>query len=263
MVIVTILAWATQTLFHQWGYGAVIVPAATTPTIEIRERALISSPVVHLKDIARWSSADAAVLAPYAETVIGDLQSPQLIRQISVRQIAGALHDAGISLATVRLAGSSDCEVTRSATASWTPVAVARPVQAAALSRIPATLAPVKLANEPAATTRPVVAIAEPVKAAPATGPTIAKASVAATQPAVAAAGMPATQPSFTVRPGDPITATFDIYGTQLQTVLSAIDPAKGPETIRAKNDATGEEYFVKLTSATEGKVLPYVASTE
>ena len=29
MVILTILAWATQTLFHQWGYGAVISLSAT------------------------------------------------------------------------------------------------------------------------------------------------------------------------------------------------------------------------------------------
>jgi len=28
MVILTILAWATQTLFHQWGYGGVVFPNA-------------------------------------------------------------------------------------------------------------------------------------------------------------------------------------------------------------------------------------------
>ena len=35
MVILTILAWATQTLFHQWGYGATIhLPAAVQLTSE-------------------------------------------------------------------------------------------------------------------------------------------------------------------------------------------------------------------------------------
>src|SRR3954463_7469004 len=33
MVILTILAWATQTLFHQWGYGGLILPTAGTPVI--------------------------------------------------------------------------------------------------------------------------------------------------------------------------------------------------------------------------------------
>src|SRR3954466_15644541 len=28
MVVLTILAWATQTLFRQWGYGGVVFPAA-------------------------------------------------------------------------------------------------------------------------------------------------------------------------------------------------------------------------------------------
>ena len=28
MVILTILAWATQTLFHQWGFGGIIFPSA-------------------------------------------------------------------------------------------------------------------------------------------------------------------------------------------------------------------------------------------
>jgi flagella basal body P-ring formation protein FlgA len=32
MVILTLLAWATQTLFAQWGYSGLILPAPTTPT---------------------------------------------------------------------------------------------------------------------------------------------------------------------------------------------------------------------------------------
>ena len=29
LVILTLLAWATQTLFHQWGYGAIIGTTST------------------------------------------------------------------------------------------------------------------------------------------------------------------------------------------------------------------------------------------
>lgn len=263
VVILTILAWATQTLFHQWGYSAVITPTAGNriATIEIRQQGTIFTSLVHLRDIARWSSADAATLAPYAETVIGDLQVPELVRRISATQIAAALHDAGISLATVRLTGFSDCEVTRSATASWTPQAMPHPVQPAIATRIPVTLAPAALANDPAATTRPVQAVAPDVAAAPTTQPARVEVSVPATQPVIAA--VPATQASFAVRPGDFITVTFDLHGGQFQTVLRAIDGANGPTVIRAKNEATGETYFVQLWSATAGKYLPYVVSSD
>jgi hypothetical protein len=33
MVILTLLAWATQTLFHQWGYGSTISIPADSQTI--------------------------------------------------------------------------------------------------------------------------------------------------------------------------------------------------------------------------------------
>src|SRR3954447_20393516 len=89
MIALTILAWATQTLMHQWGFGAEIraseqqsdqrdarqarekfVPAdaaARGATLELRPEATISTPEVRLRQICRWSDADNAAVAPLAE----------------------------------------------------------------------------------------------------------------------------------------------------------------------------------------------------
>src|SRR5215211_7712851 len=78
MVALTILAWATQTLMHQWGFGAEIsavalpesseekfVPAYATSfgaTLEIRNEATIVGGEVKLKQVCRWCDADNATL---------------------------------------------------------------------------------------------------------------------------------------------------------------------------------------------------------
>src|SRR3712207_1133954 len=84
MVALTILAWATQTLFHQWGFGADVaarpasagapsekfVPGtarfAAGATLEMRTEATVLGTDVKLKQVCRWSSADEAVFAPLA-----------------------------------------------------------------------------------------------------------------------------------------------------------------------------------------------------
>src|SRR5690349_8867044 len=81
MVILTILAWATQTLLSQWGYGATpapttqaleapaesFVPAAGTTaarggtaTLEMRGEATVIGGDVKLKQVCRWDARDNA-----------------------------------------------------------------------------------------------------------------------------------------------------------------------------------------------------------
>src|SRR5256885_7236820 len=83
MVILTILAWATQTLFHQWGFGAEIggadsaadvaatggaekfvpgEPRYAGAVLEVRAEATVVGTEVTLKQVCRWSNADAGVL---------------------------------------------------------------------------------------------------------------------------------------------------------------------------------------------------------
>src|SRR5215208_2390164 len=80
MVILTILAWATQTLLHQWGFGAEVSgvePAAQEKflygggaTLEVRGEATVVGTEVKLKQVCRWSNADAAVFDPIGDLVL-------------------------------------------------------------------------------------------------------------------------------------------------------------------------------------------------
>src|SRR5438552_10253883 len=91
LVALTLLAWATQTLFHQWGYGqempaadtATAEPAAYTAafvprtlsagagTVELRGDATVYGVDIKLKQICRWSDANAAAFMPVADLTIG------------------------------------------------------------------------------------------------------------------------------------------------------------------------------------------------
>jgi hypothetical protein len=203
MVILTILAWATQTLFHQWGYGALTEQdAAGPPTmVEIKEEAVVSSGVVKLKDVARWSARDAGA-AGFSEITVATLQTPELAKDINVNRIRQALRLAGVKLTDVKLAGASACRVMRDANN-----------------------------GSDAPLTHP---------------PALAEAT-----PAIASA----SQPAITATAGDFVTVDFNVNAVKVQTVLKVVHAGTG--TVRAKNEATGVEYSVKLTSATEGICLP------
>jgi len=138
MVILTILAWATQTLFHQWGFGGLILPgrlsdnpAALAPvptpapaetrarapvepfgiTLELRPQLDARGTKLTLRDICRWSDRDAAALEPVADMVIAHVGETPGVSTVNVDQIKSALHDAGVNLSTVRFSGAATCAV--------------------------------------------------------------------------------------------------------------------------------------------------------
>jgi len=143
LVILTILAWATQTLMHQWGFSQVIspdtspeiatsndlsdLPAAaeekfvpnaedSTPagTLEVRQDATVSGPEVKLKQVCRWSDADAAVFTPIADTTLLQLSANDSFRAITVDEISQTLHEAGVNVAMINFAGAASCTIKRS-----------------------------------------------------------------------------------------------------------------------------------------------------
>jgi flagella basal body P-ring formation protein FlgA len=135
LVILTILAWATQTLMHQWGFSQVVssaidlsdMPAATdekfvpnaadsTPsgTLELRQEATVSGPDVKLKQICRWSDADAAVFTPIADTTLLQFSANEPNRTISMEEINQTLHEAGVNIALINFTGATSCTITRS-----------------------------------------------------------------------------------------------------------------------------------------------------
>src|SRR5687767_1805535 len=114
MVALTILAWATQTLFHQWGFGNDLsaqerrgqsaprsapqpaseekfVPGtarfAAGATLEMRTEATVLGSEVKLKQVCRWSGADDAVFAPLADLVLARFEENQPFRPVTLDQI--------------------------------------------------------------------------------------------------------------------------------------------------------------------------------
>jgi hypothetical protein len=98
LLALTILAWATQTLFAQWGRGAEVARRAMArltgarragregrayvardalagATLELRGEAKVYGGEVKLKQVCRWSAADAATFAPVADLVIARLDA--------------------------------------------------------------------------------------------------------------------------------------------------------------------------------------------
>lgn len=126
---VILLAWATQTLLHQWGYGAEVplpseqatekfVPGgprfAEGATLELRSDATIYGAEVRLKQVCRWADSDAQVFLPVADLVIARIDRGAPFRGVTVDQIRSTLHDAGMNLGVIRFAGPLSCTITRS-----------------------------------------------------------------------------------------------------------------------------------------------------
>jgi flagella basal body P-ring formation protein FlgA len=127
VIAVVLLAWATQTLLRQWGFGAEVpnrdssekfVPGTDRfvagATLEMRGDATILGAEVKLKQICRWSGADAAFFAPVADLVIARINPRSPFRSVSVEQVRNTLRDAGVNLGVVKFAGPMSCTITRS-----------------------------------------------------------------------------------------------------------------------------------------------------
>ena len=134
MVILTILAWATQTLLSQWGYGATpaeaketkeakesFVPPADngggsksgTATLEMRGEATVIGGDVKLKQICRWNAKDNAQFAPIADLVLVRLGADAPYRTLTVQELKQVLHDAGVSVSGINFSGAVSCTVDR------------------------------------------------------------------------------------------------------------------------------------------------------
>jgi hypothetical protein len=227
LVILTILAWATQTLFRQWGYGAVIVPSraalmahATTQeavrTIEVRPEITSAGGEVTLREVCRWSEEDQAALSPFADVVVRKQGDEGIV---SVDQIRVALTDAGVDLKNVHFSGAAQCAVT--------------------IGEVPVTVAKRQAAAEPIAQT---LATTQPVVAEAAT-----------THDAVSESD---AKPQAGVIAGQFMTVSLKIGpDTTIETVAKALDAGVAGDTIEAKNEATGQVYNVKITGPNAGEV--------
>ena len=133
LVALTILAWATQTLIHQWGFGQEVAPtndaavdsqaaekfvpgnADSTPggTLELRQNASVFGQDVKLKQLCRWSDSDAPIFTPIADLTILHLSANVPFHAITIEQIRQTLHDAGVNIAMINFAGATSCSIMR------------------------------------------------------------------------------------------------------------------------------------------------------
>jgi flagella basal body P-ring formation protein FlgA len=81
--------------------------------VELRSDATIYGQDISFKQIARWSDADAAAVAPLADLVLSHLPDDVAFKKISVAQIKSILRDAGFNEAMIRFTGATACTVTR------------------------------------------------------------------------------------------------------------------------------------------------------
>jgi flagella basal body P-ring formation protein FlgA len=134
MIALTILAWATQTLLHQWGFGAEIavhpvvqaaeedsgekfVPANATQfgtILELRNEATVVGSEIKLKQVCRWADSDSTALAPIADLVVARIVPGKPFKTISVNEIKSTLIDAHVNLAGIDFVGPMSCTINRS-----------------------------------------------------------------------------------------------------------------------------------------------------
>jgi len=133
LVALTILCWATHTLLLQWGRGAeipgraVAVPPEPTSaekfvpgqfvaggTLEMRGEASIYGGEVRLKQVCRWSEADAAMFVPVADLVVLRMDDQTAFKPITLDELRTILRGSGVNLGSVRFAGPTLCNVRRS-----------------------------------------------------------------------------------------------------------------------------------------------------
>jgi flagella basal body P-ring formation protein FlgA len=136
MIALTILAWATQTLLSQWGFGAEIpttvqageveqadstekfVPGNPRfnrgATLELRSEATIIGGEVKLQQVCRWSDADKSIFDPMGDLILLRLGARSPFRSISVEEIRATLREAGVNTAAINFAGARSCTISRS-----------------------------------------------------------------------------------------------------------------------------------------------------
>ncbi|HEY7116608.1 MAG TPA: flagellar basal body P-ring formation chaperone FlgA [Tepidisphaeraceae bacterium] len=137
MVLLTLLAWATQLLFSSWARGDEPAPAGTQyaqvpvelggsekfvpggerfyagATLELRGEVNVIGEEVKLRQVCRWSDSDKAAFEPIADLVLVRLARKSPYRTLTVRELRDTLHDAGVNLGVVRFAGATSCTVAR------------------------------------------------------------------------------------------------------------------------------------------------------
>lgn len=125
LIALTLLAWATQTLLQQQGYGQALPPSPAPVrfvphdgniaggTVELREDATVIGTEVTVRQVCRWSQRDDEAFAPIANLVLMRIAPESPYRSITLDEIKSTLHDAGVNLGRIRFVGATVCTISR------------------------------------------------------------------------------------------------------------------------------------------------------
>ena len=81
--------------------------------LELRSEVSVHGRQITLKQLCRWSDADASFFAPMADLVVANCSPEAAFQSISLPQLKKTLAEAGINLAVIRFAGPTACTVAR------------------------------------------------------------------------------------------------------------------------------------------------------
>ncbi len=123
VAILAMLAWATRAAFgaepatSQERFvtgGGSSSSGLVNATLELRGEATIVGGDVKLKQICRWSDADATAFEPVADLIVTRMAGNTPFRAISLSELKQTMQDAGVNLGLIRFAGTTHCTITRS-----------------------------------------------------------------------------------------------------------------------------------------------------
>ena len=79
----------------------------------LRPDATVPAGDVKLKNVCRWSDADAAAFAAVADLTVARLPANRGCASVTIQDLRATLRDAGVNLALVSVAGATACAVNR------------------------------------------------------------------------------------------------------------------------------------------------------
>ena len=93
LIILTLLAWATQTLVSQWGFGdEVFIAARTGLVVELKNEATVGGIEIRLNQIARWPDAAGDVMEQTGDLIVGRFATGKTSLAIDLEEVKAMLH---------------------------------------------------------------------------------------------------------------------------------------------------------------------------
>jgi flagella basal body P-ring formation protein FlgA len=83
-------------------------------TIVLRSDATVSDDVIRVKNVCRWTQADAPLFQSVAELAITHLTTGQMYATVSLDDVRQTLGGAGMNLALISFGGTTSCAINRS-----------------------------------------------------------------------------------------------------------------------------------------------------